>query len=149
MSSKARWQRWTVNELGRNCLGFTGDSRIGNRSGRRFYRVEFGYTSGYTSFGDFWGPRGTCGDKSPSEATGVKSEKPSKCWVLSGEGGFEPSIPYSGISVFETDAFNRSATSPNTCNLVLFALPCPSLLSALPAKFTVRSVNASGGLRAT
>jgi hypothetical protein len=28
--------------------------------------------------------------------------------------GFEPSIPYSGISVFETDAFNHSATSPNT-----------------------------------
>jgi hypothetical protein len=26
--------------------------------------------------------------------------------------GFEPSIPYSGISVFETDAFDHSATSP-------------------------------------
>ncbi len=26
--------------------------------------------------------------------------------------GFEPSLPYSGKSVFETDAFNHSATSP-------------------------------------
>jgi len=48
--------------------------------------------------------------------------------------GFEPSIPYSGISVFETDAFNRSATSPYTDFSSLFS---PFCSSSLPSYTTV------------
>src|SRR5262245_9692617 len=52
---------------------------------------------------------------------------------FSGEGGIRTLVTLAGKSVFETDAFNHSATSPNTDFSGLSALPCPSrLLSFTP-----------------